>query len=63
MEFDKSNGFCNGLNIHGTSCEFTFHLVNHARSEVTMENCKKCSCPSARSHRAQYSAKKRAMIG
>ena len=38
-------------------------IVVDARSEVTIENCKKCSCPSARSHRAQYSAKKRTMIG
>jgi hypothetical protein len=63
MEFDKSKGFCNGLNIHDGTCEFTFHDVNHAHSEVTIKNCKSCSCPLARNHRAQYSAKKREMIG
>ncbi|MGA2367382.1 MAG: hypothetical protein ABSF74_02265 [Dehalococcoidia bacterium] len=60
MNFDITKGFCNGLYIHGGSCEFTFHLVKHARSEITIINCKSCSCPAARSHRAQYAAKKRA---
>ena len=27
MEFDKTKGFCNGLNIKDTSCEFTSHSI------------------------------------
>jgi hypothetical protein len=63
MEFDKSKGFCNGLNIHGGSCEFNFHEVNHTHSEITIKTCKTCSCPSARNHRALYSAKRRETTG
>jgi len=62
MEFDKNKGFCNGVNIHDGGCKFTFHLVEHSHSEITIKNCKSCSCPLARSHRAQYSAKKRQTI-
>lgn len=63
MEFDKTKGFCNGLNIKGESCEFTSHLIKHAHSEVTAKNCKKCTCPAAKGHKKQYAAKRREMIG
>ena len=63
MEFDKSKGFCQGLNIHDGSCEFTFHLIKHSHSEITIKNCKTCSCPLAKNHRKQYLAKKRGLIG
>jgi hypothetical protein len=63
MEFDKNKGFCNGLNIHGASCAFTSHDLNHTHSEITVKSCKYCSCPSAKVHRAQYAAKRREMIG
>jgi hypothetical protein len=59
MEFDKSKGFCNGLNIHGASCEFTSHLIKHAHDEITWKNCKKCTCALAKVHKKQYCAKKR----
>jgi hypothetical protein len=61
MEFDKTKGFCNGLNIHGDNCGYTFHEVVHAHPEVTIKSCKDCSCPPARAHRAQYGAKRREM--
>jgi hypothetical protein len=62
MEFDKSQGFCNGLYIHDGGCEFTFHSLKHTHDEITIKNCKKCSCPLARSHRQQYSVEKRGII-
>jgi hypothetical protein len=63
MEFDKTKGFCNGLNIKDTSCEFTSHLLKHAHDEVTAKNCKKCTCPAAKGHKRQYAAKRREMVG
>jgi len=62
MEFDKSKGFCNGLYIHDGGCEVTFHSLKHTHDEVTIKNCKKCSCPLARSHRQQYSVEKGRII-
>jgi hypothetical protein len=59
MEFDKSKGFCNGVNIHGRGCEVTFHSLTHTHDEVTIKNCKKCTCPLARSHKEQYAVEKR----
>ena len=63
MEFDKTKGFCNGLNIKDTSCEFTSHSIKHAQSEITAKNCKKCTSPAAKVHKRQYSAKRKEMIG
>ena len=60
--FDKSKGFCNGVYIQDGGCEFTFHGVKHVRNKITLKNCKVCSCPLARSHRLQYSAKKRGIL-
>jgi hypothetical protein len=54
MEFDKTKGFCNGINIHDTGCEVTFHALTHTHSEVNIKNCKKCTCPLAKSHKEQY---------
>jgi hypothetical protein len=62
MEFDKSKGFCNGFYISNGGCEFTFHSLKHTHKEITLKNCKKCTCPLARSHRQQYSAEKRALL-
>ena len=62
MEFDKSQGFCSGVYIHDGGCEVTFHLITHTHDEVTIKNCKKCSCPLARSHRKQYAAEKRGLL-
>ena len=62
MEFDKSKGFCDGRYIHEGGCEVTFHSFKHTNSEIALKNCKKCSCPLARSHRQEYSAEKRAII-
>jgi hypothetical protein len=62
MMFDKSKGFCNGAYIQNGGCEFTFHSVKHTRDEVTINDCKTCSCPLARSHRQQYSAKRRGIL-
>ena len=62
MKFDKSKGFCNGLYIHNGGCEVTFHSLKHTNSEVTIKNCKKCTCPLARSQRQQYSDEKRGII-
>jgi len=62
MEFDKNKGFCNGLYIHDGGCEVTFHSLTHTHSEVTFSNCKKCTCPLARSHKKQYSEGKRGAI-
>lgn len=63
MEFDKTKGYCNGVNISGTGCEYTFHLIKHARDEVTVKSCKKCSCPPAQGHRKLYAMKRRDMLG
>jgi len=63
MEFDKSKGFCNGLNIKGAGCEFTFHSIKHVHDEVTAKICKKCTCPAAKGHKKIYAAKKREMVG
>jgi hypothetical protein len=63
MEFDKTKGFCSGLNIKGTSCEFTSHELKHAHAEFTVKDCKKCTCPSAKGHKRQYAAKRKEMIG
>jgi hypothetical protein len=59
MDFDKSKGFCNGINIRDNGCEFTFHDIKHTHSEIAKKNCKDCSCPPAKNHRKQYSELKR----
>jgi hypothetical protein len=59
MEFDKSKGFCNGLYVNDGGCEVTFRSLKHTQDDVTIKNCKKCSCPLARSYRQQYSAEKK----
>jgi len=63
MEFDKSKGFCNGVNISGEGCEFTFHEMKHINNKITLKMCKKCSCPLARSHRKKYAEEKRTVVG
>jgi len=63
MEFDKTKGYCNGVNINGTGCEFTFHLLKHTHDEITAKSCKDCSCPPAQMHRKQYAIKRREMRG
>ena len=62
MEFDKSKGFCNGIYINDSGCEVTFHSLKHTHNEVTFNNCKKCTCPLARSHKKKYSEEKRGII-
>ena len=62
MKFDKSKGFCDGLYVHDAGCEVTFHSLKHTQSEVTIKNCKKCTCPLARSHRQQYSDEKEGLL-
>ena len=62
MAFDKSQGFCNGVYIRDGGCEVTFHSITHTHDEVTIKNCKKCSCPLARNHRKLYSAEKRGIL-
>ena len=62
MEFNKTKGFCNGLYVRNGGCEMVFHSLKHIHSEVTMDNCKKCSCPLARTHRQQYSDEKRGAL-
>jgi hypothetical protein len=59
MKFDKSKGFCNGVYIHGEGCEVTFHLLKHTHDEISIKNCKKCTCPLAKKYRKQYSDEKR----
>jgi hypothetical protein len=58
MAFDKSKGFCDGIYIRDGGCEVTFHSVKHTQTEITSDNCKKCSCPLARTHRKRYSEEK-----
>ena len=62
MAFDQSKGFCNGHYINDGKCEFTFHLINHSHSEIAIKNCKKCSCPLAKTHRKQYSEEQRGIL-
>ena len=62
MEFDATKGFCSGLNIKETGCEFTSHSIIHKHSEITAKNCKKCTCPAAKSHKRQYAAKRKETI-
>ena len=62
MEFDKSKGFCNGIYINDSGCEVTFHSLKHTHNKVTFNNCKKCTCPLARSHKKKYSEEKRGII-
>ena len=59
VDFDKSKGFCEGTYVLEKGCEVTFHSLKHTYDEVAIKNCKKCSCPLARSHRKLYSEQKR----
>jgi len=58
MEFDRSKGFCDGFYVRDGGCQVTFHSLTHTHNEITLKNCKKCSCPLARSHRKKYSEEK-----
>jgi hypothetical protein len=62
MEFDKSKGFCDGVNVKEKGCDFTFHSLRHTQDEIILENCKKCSCPPARSHRKVYQEERRGIV-